>query len=342
MTTGERQSIASATEKRILEHTHELDHEIIARVAEIADATHDLDVAKIMREIEPASVTTLHYGESASAVVLNVRSNQPLEDHRALVVCLPVAATHSEYQLMRTALLVRLFPGRRIVVVANVDGTEAGPVLRSSADRVRVANGDFRPLAAPVLRYLYDTGVESISLLGCSFGAELASRLAALAPECGITVDHLVAVEPPGIIRRTVAELAGRFALCSPQAQPEIRRRVISTAYRSALQREVKFLRTARSVVVRDNRAVARGIARGQFSAWLGLALERNPNMAALLASTEGSLLSPAHIIRALAAAHGRRVRAISLGPFGHEVCTDAALVGALLAQALGSDSLEA
>lgn len=336
----ECQPIAARAEARLAQYGPGLAPEAIAEAAAIEDAMCSGGLDEVLRGVRSAEVVRLAYGKSTPAVVLNVRPEQPLNDHAAVVVCLPIAAVHSDYQRLRAALLGRVLPGQRIVVVANPNGTPNGPRLRDQADRDNVSAGNFASLLNPVLQYLRNTGVKTVSAIGMSFGAELLARLPARAREFGIDVSKLLAIEPPGVRQYSIGNLAIRLAASGWQSRPYVRSGAVSRAYYAALREETNVLHVARAVASPDSMAAAHGISRGGFGEWLDRGLELQPGMEVTIAVGERSLLSPADLVHAvgkvLSQRHSGRVRTISLGPHGHGLIVDAGLTNALAWQVLG------
>lgn len=82
---------------------------------------------------------------------------------------------------------------------------------------MRVAKGDLAPLVRSSLHYLQASGVTSTTQLGYSFGADRALAMSMAAPEHGIVVRQIVAVEPASLEPRSLYRLARDFQSCGPR-----------------------------------------------------------------------------------------------------------------------------
>ncbi len=137
------------------------------------------------------------------------------DDKTALVIRLAMAQPLDGNQTYQIATLAATNPEKRILVAANPSMKRFGEYGRlKHAERKDVAEGNFQPVAEPLLRYAASQGIATLEHVGYSYGSDVA-----VASTLNDSFDHkgLLVVEPASIVPRCLVALTRAFASTAKQ-----------------------------------------------------------------------------------------------------------------------------
>lgn len=247
--------------------------------------------------------------------ILDIR---PREIESTILYHLPMANGIDPNMMTRLFVLAGALPNTQIITAANPASLGKNAGRLGHLGRREVSQGHFGATVRPTLEYARSRGVSEASQVGFSYGADKALAAAAIAQyeRYSIKAHQLVAMEPASIVRRSILKLGGDFG-SSAEHLDEYVDHTNMTAYDDAREQADKENHGMSGLLAgiigrKSNRAIARGIARGNFDARIRQAMEANPDLrVAIIWGSESELATDGamrHYTEMLRNRFGKRV----------------------------------
>jgi pimeloyl-ACP methyl ester carboxylesterase len=234
-------------------------------------------------------------------------------------------------------------PTTRLFVVASPSGVGNSAGLLVREERRHVAGGDLRPTVEPALRLLQSHGVEQVTHIGGSFGAEKAMTAAGHSSAYDHETHQVVAIDPPSVVQRSL----GRLGLAYFSTGKPLERYIAasdSAAFLAARELSIGRVKFAAGLSRLTNLAIARGLAHELFESRAEAAFRDNPDMQATISWGSASELADDtamhRIASNLADAHRDQVQTLRLPGQYHAAMNDIHLQAAVVLQASRYTSL--
>lgn len=169
--------------------------------------------------------------------------------------------------------------------------------------RNEMANADYGFLANEIAKAVKSQGKKRVIVYGYSQGGELAAYLAMAMDENGIEVVGVVSAAPPGVIERSIVQLASDFSdkTGMPTVKKEIER-LGSPAMNTITGRITSILSLAKiaiNTIDPTSIAMARGYGKGVFTKKMLEMAKRIPGIPILLSASNNDKVCPIEYLAA-------------------------------------------
>lgn len=150
-------------------------------------------------------LTTVNYDGFKSAEVVDIRPKDHETTH-ALIVHVAMANTLDANQLVQISTIATANPDYRVIAMGNpgAPGYSKSRLL-TRKQRKQVAHGDFSPATDPLLKYLDESGIETVDHYGYSYGEVTTTDAVTRASQ---ETQHALVLDPA-----TTAEWISKFKI---------------------------------------------------------------------------------------------------------------------------------
>jgi len=192
---------------------YDFDPSVAAAVAEAHEQHANATFAELADRYDLSDgATVVPDGEYGKAFeILTLKPKGDYDETTARVLHLPMACVIDPAQAMQAMHTFAADPSEQMIVVGNAGVLGHGYGRLSLKDAVVVSENDLSPTVNPLLAYLRESGITDTRHIGSSYGAAKTMVASMKAHEFGINVSQAVAIDPPNVYPRTLAELAKAF-----------------------------------------------------------------------------------------------------------------------------------
>lgn len=257
------------TKERLLD-IYPFDERVIERVAEVA--------------VKQSSFTS--YGEMLEYQNIKTLPGKRLVDvqpadydeSQAVIYHMPMANPLDTNQLFQIASLSMMLPERRIIALANPSGIAWGHGVLTRKERARVKYGDFKPVTDKTAKYIEDQGIEQVDQIGCSYGVDLAMAYTFSSYRHDTApVRNQLLVEPATVVAKSLIKLATDFKKSEATLDDYVENNDLEI-FRQARKDGISNTNNALGLLRPTNIAIAKGLSKGLFTYYLGLARDLAAN----------------------------------------------------------------
>jgi pimeloyl-ACP methyl ester carboxylesterase len=189
-----------------LREYYPFDTDVLERVSEVAEQQRSSTWTALQGRLPEIRTFT---ADGAKAIeVLDITPNDYDETQ---VYHLPMGNALDESMSTRVATLAAAQPNTRVIGVSNPGSPGQNKGKLKLHDLAEVWKGELRPAIEPTLQYLSKQGLEAVTHIGFSYGADRAAASAHYAEKYDQQVPQGVFMEPASIKNRSVIELAKEF-----------------------------------------------------------------------------------------------------------------------------------
>ncbi len=317
---------------------YSFDDVVIDRVSKVVEYLNHLTWKSLISSLPKTKVFTAANGKPTE--ILDII---PEKDYNGtLVYYLPMGNPLNENMITRVAALKAALPDKRVIAVGNpgAPGFSKGSFKASEFSSVYM-RGDLRATIDPTLQYLSSQGIDSVTHVGVSYGADKAAASALYADKYDQTVPRTVMIEPASIKKRSLVGLTRDF-MSTAEALDEYVQASASATYLEARELSDKnghgLLGYALGLLRMSNIAVAKALAKDGFEGRVDDALTAQPKMISdIIWGTKSELAVNSLMLTATAnliEKYGNRVRPTALEDQKHAMGDNIYLLAALTMQA--------
>lgn len=312
------------TTAETLQNYHPFSEDIIQCVDEIANKQKNTSWVEYLESSNVPDIEIFHPDHSKPIEILDIR---PVDHDGDVIVYHEAMATSLDpNSIMHIMPLAQAMSTKRIIGVGNPGRPGQGYGKLNFGDRRTVGRGNLRPTVDPLLEYLNREGLEEVSHVGYSYGAEKVQAAAQFSDKYDLKIPFAISMDPPAVKDRGVI-LLGRDFLTTDKYLDDYISSTESTAYIQARKESGSALGYSLGLLRLSNFAIARSISKEGFEGRAEAALIAQPEMMTdVMWGSESEIaidILMQGIVRRLSSGFGSRLRSTRFMGQKYAMCDD-------------------
>lgn len=191
-----------------LKEIYPFDDEVLNIVNNVAESELNLSWSEYQSKFNVPEVQTFEPTNGKSIQVLDIK---PKDYNSTIIYHAAMGNSVDPNLIMHVLPFSRALPDRRIIATGNPSRLGNGYGKLSINDAQKVYRGDLRPVVHPILEYINNEGIDKVSHVGYSYGADKVLASVQYSHQYDHSVSSSIVMEPASVKKRNMLSIAKDF-----------------------------------------------------------------------------------------------------------------------------------